>query len=265
MLSYLRFSIPILLCLVTFCVKAIPPKEPLPCLNKKFTILAHIVRDSLGQPNITEQEILESIDTLNRHFSSICVSFEICEFNYIDNFQYDNLKWDPEWEEMLTKYHKTNRINMFFVTETDEASICGKATLSGIGIMDRGGIMILKGAPCLTPTSKTVPHEMGHYFGLPHTFEGSGIELADASNCSTTGDEICDTPGDPFVVGDNVANYVNASCRFISMKIDVNGDYYDPIVGNMMSYYPAECACGFTYEQYLKMANTYLNSNPKMW
>jgi hypothetical protein len=108
---------------------------------------------------------------------------------------------------------------------------------------------------------------MGHYFGLSHTFEPGG-ELVDGSNCSTVSDGICDTPADPFVEGDNTADYVNANCKFISMKKDANGQYYDPIVGNIMSYYPNACKCsaglGFTHDQYLKMANTYL-SNPGMW
>ena len=38
MSSFLRLLIPILLCLATFCVNATPPKDPLPCLDKKFTI-----------------------------------------------------------------------------------------------------------------------------------------------------------------------------------------------------------------------------------
>jgi hypothetical protein len=42
-------------------------------------------------------------------------------------------------------------------------------------------------------------HEMGHYFGLPHTFEyfdKPDRELPDGSNCSVAGDRFCDTPAD---------------------------------------------------------------------
>ena len=157
MLPLLRFLLPItiLLSLAVGDAYAFTPREPLPCLNKKFTIIAHIVRDSLEQPNVTELEILEAIDTLNRYFSPICVSFEICEFNYIDNFQYDDITWDPEWDEMIIKYHEANRINMFFVTSVDDPGVCGVASLGGIGSMDNGGIVILKGPACFTTTSKT--------------------------------------------------------------------------------------------------------------
>ncbi len=239
-------------------------QAPLPCLDKKFTIVAHVVRDTFADPGITEAEIQQGIDSLNLAFSPICASFEICEFRYIDNFQYDLINGN-DWEEMQIKYNQDNRINMYFVTDTDdENAICGFATLGGITMFESGGIVIKK--VCVFPESKTIPHEMGHYFGLLHTFEGSGNELVNGNNCDTAGDIICDTPADPYEVGDPIVNYVDVSqgCRFISNKVDANGEFYVPDVGNIMSYYPNECRCGFTYEQFLHMANTYLSS-PGMW
>jgi hypothetical protein len=111
---------------------------------------------------------------------------------------------------------------------------------------------------------RVMQHEFGHYFGLPHTFEGSGAELANGSNCTTAGDLICDTPSDPYVDGDDPNSYVDGNCKFISMKKDANGQYYDPMVGNIMSYYSDACVCGFTHDQYMKMAKTYL-SKIGMW
>ncbi|MEM1323755.1 MAG: M43 family zinc metalloprotease, partial [Bacteroidota bacterium] len=239
-------------------------QKRLPCLNKSFSIIAHIVQDSLGEVNVDPDDIQAGIDTLNKNFANICVSFEICEFRIIENFQYDTLS-NPEWEELQVKYHERNRINMFFVSASDDAPICGFATLAGITQVDQGGIVILKG--CISPESKTIPHEMGHYFGLLHTFEGEGAELVDGSNCVTEGDFICDTPADPFVVGDPVSQYVSVEdgCRFISPLQDANGEFYRPDVGNMMSYYPDECRCGFTYEQYIRMAETCESASEKMW
>ena len=227
-------------------------QKPLPCLNKKFTIVAHIVRDTFGAPGILEDDILVNVEELNTYFEPICVAFEVCDFNYVDNFQYDNLDGD-DWNELIIKYHRANRINMFFSADPTEDEICGFAAGTVVD-GDNSGIMIFKD-DCASAT--TFGHEMGHYFGLPHTFLGSGDELVNGSNCETAGDSICDTPADPYVVGDNMDAYLDG-CRFISQKVDANGEYYVPDVGNIMSYYP--CTCGFTYEQYLRMAETCRNA-----
>lgn len=256
MSSFLRLLIPILLCLATFCVNATPPKDPLPCLDKKFTIIAHIVRDSAGIENITIADINSSLATVNQYFKPICVSFEICEVRYIDNFQYDSLYQDVEWAQAQIDFNQENRINMYFVRITN---INGSfSTLGGIANMNSGGLVIMKPHGGLVYT-----HEMGHYFGLPHTFEGAGTpgaELVDGSNGTTAGDGVLDTPADPYTG----IEYLEG-CKFVGPQQDANGDYYTPHVGNIMSYYDDACKCEFTHGQYMKMANTYLNSNPKMW
>jgi len=262
MLHNFRIFIPLLIFVVFNFGDAFaltPPKEPLPCLNKTFTIIAHIVNDSAGVPNITQGAITAAIATVNQYFEPICVTFVICEFRYIDNFQYDTLHQDLEYPEVLVKYHQENRINMFFVAETNIGA--SFASLAGIANLTSGGIVIMKPHGGLVYT-----HEMGHYFGLSHTHEGAGLpgsELVDGSNSATAGDLITDTPADPYT-GLPMPSYLDG-CRFINMQQDANGDYYDPHVGNIMSYYDSACKCEFTYEQYKKMANTYLSSNPKMW
>jgi hypothetical protein len=233
--------------------------SPLPCLNKKFSIVVHVVKDIAGNTNVLESDILLAIDTLNSHFTKICVSFEVCEFRMVENFQYDELKFDEETDELIVKNSIKNRINMYFITADEESpNVCGKATLGGIAT--GGNIYILK--RCIGPGDFTIPHEMGHFFGLSHTFEEPASQIVDGTNCEITGDSICDTPADPYIDGENIANYVS-NCRFTSEKKDGNGDFYDPDVSNIMSYYP--CKCDFTNEQYIKMVNTYLSSYPKNW
>ncbi len=231
-------------------------KERLPCVDKKFSLVIHIVKDSLGDPGVTETNILKDIDSLSAKFKPICVSFEVCEFRYIDNWYYNIVK-NRNWEEKQVLYNAKNRINIYYVNDIKNPTggACGFAGLGSIGETDTSGVVLKKNCGGV----RTLYHEIGHYFGLEHTFEKStGSELADGSNCSTAGDGICDTPADPFVKGDDPANYVDGSCKFISMKKDSNGQYYDPLTGNIMSYYPGSCNCGFTHDQYMKMANTYL-------
>ncbi len=234
-------------------------KDRIPCLDKSFSIVVHIVNDSLKAPGVTEAAIQATIPALNANFAPICVSFSICEFRYIDNFSYNKLHSEKTWPEVQNQYNLKNRINLYYVTDIiDKPGFCGFAGLGAVTELNGNGIVIKKS--CLDP--KTLSHEMGHYFGLLHTFEGSGVELANGSNCKTAGDLICDTPADPYVVGEPTGQYVDAACKFISMKKDANGQYYDPLVGNIMSYYP--CSCGFTDEQYIRMATVYL-SKTGMW
>jgi hypothetical protein len=203
---------------------------------------------------------------VNIDFKPICVSFEICEFRYHDNFQYDEHRQDTEWSEMQVLYHVDNLINIYYVnTIIDPTGACGYAGLNGIGVLNSNGIVIQKSGNCAGGGSKTHSHEMGHYFGLPHTFmDIPTTELVDGSNCISTADNICDTPADPFVNGNLIPDYVDGNCRFIFKGKDANDEYYDPLVANIMSYYPDACGCSFTRDQYRKMANTYL-SNPGMW
>ncbi len=240
----------------------------LPCIDKEFNVVVHIFKDSLGNSDISETVINMNFDSLNVDFSPICASFNICEFVYHSNFQYDTLLTDYEWGEVKNLYNREKRINVYYVNEIlflMPKEVCGFATLSGIGMLYDSGIAIKK-FDCCGPDSKTLSHEFGHYFGLMHTWEADlGAELADGSNCSTSGDFICDTPADPFIEGDDPNDYVDPNtCQFYSLKKDANNQFYNPLVGNIMSYYQDQCNCGFTYQQYLKMANTYLN-NIGMW
>ncbi len=222
--------------------------DRLPCIEKKFSIVAHIVKDSLGIPGYTKADILKDVDSLNKNFAPICVSFEVCEFQYIDNFEYLTVDSAKEWKEMQVLYNLKDRINIYYVKTIIAPAGTGFSTQSGITDFNNGGIVIG------TKGERVLSHEMGHYFGLYHTFETKfGNELVNGSNCATTGDKICDTPADPN-------GTIDGSCNFTSMQQDANGKYYSPMVNNIMSYYPDICACkpGFTHDQYKKMANIYL-------
>ena len=239
-------------------------QAPLPCLNKKFTVVAHIVKDSLNTVDeITmEAAIRTSFIQVNKWFEPICVSFEPCEFNVIENFQYDTLydvaNW--QWDELMVKYRKDRRINIIFSGKIDtmENSVVSGFAAGGIANASGGVAVVRPGNPGV------IAHELGHYFGLAHTFAGNGTELVDGSNCKDEGDRICDTPADPFHPDSTEVVYVNDECQFVYYGKDEKGQYYRPDVGNIMSYYPCP-KCGFTYEQYLKMANSWLNSDRRVW
>lgn len=241
----------------------------LPCVNKEFNVVAHIVRDSMGETNITEEKIDSSILLLNERFAPICVSFKLCDVRIIDNFQYDNTEDENEWTEMEVKYLAERRINLFYVQSipwAEEEDACGMSQIAGITgeeDQDHSSILILKECPM-----NALVHEMGHFFGLYNTFETRfGDELVDGSNCETTGDLICDTPADPYMINTPPENYVDEEqgCRFIDGSSDGNGAPYIPHVANIMSNYQDSCRCGFTHGQLSRMAATYLLAPAIYW
>lgn len=264
-----RIFIPLLFsffCFNVFAQTYYHTDTPLPCIDKKFTIVAHLVKDSFGLPGIDTTVIKERILELNDLFAPICASFEVCEFRYIDNFQYDDIDMPEDWPEMQKKYHAHNRINLYFVTNPGGNEF-GFATQQGIGIMDSGGVVVNKILSAFT-LSKVIPHHMGHFFGLLDTYETEfGSELVNTSNCATTGDLICDTPADPYTEMlplDAFLDIPNNPCSFIYGGKDANDEYYVPDVANLMSFFGFTCGCTFSNDQYTLMALNFL-SDPRMW
>ncbi|HJW28987.1 MAG TPA: zinc-dependent metalloprotease, partial [Saprospiraceae bacterium] len=110
-------------------------------------------------------------------------------------------------------------------------------------------------------SSSTLSHETGHFFSLAHPFygwdchpyntteytnpvnvdytiecDGGGgsepIELHNRSNCSTSGDHICDTPEDY-----NLGLLYQNDCSQNTTVRDKNGELITPMTNNFMSYY----------------------------
>lgn len=257
-MRYILFS---LLFMISFDISAQGQmrtlNKDLPCVNKKFQVYAHIFLDTLGVANYTPDDLRSELVSVNEVFSPICISFELCGIDTITNYEFDSTSTPEEEAEIKTLFHVDNRINFYIISQIYKGitPVCGFASVSGVASMNNG--MVFMSGGCAT-------HELGHLFGLLHTFENPGSELVDGSNCETAGDGICDTPADPYT-GDPDITWQGGEdgCEFIWEGKDPNGQFYQPDVGNIMSYY--SCSCGFTREQYIKMANTYLNSNFKMW
>lgn len=241
--------------------------KSLPCLDKNFNIRVIMTVDSATRvPLKTKTEVETILAEASEYFSPICVSFSSCSHDVLENYSYNKLNRENRIEEMGVVYHYPRRITLFFVNEVHGLD-CGYSYHDGLSSNNMARIFVeLK---CGDDPAQQIAHHVGSLLGLLKTNEGRAEELADGSNCATTGDEICDTPADPYGMKRDTSGvwtlapepakegYVSG-CDFIWKEKDDNGHFFNPNTTNMMS--PYNCKCSFTREQFLKMVDNYYDS-----
>jgi len=224
-----------------------------------FAVKFHIVTesDSSGAPDYNL--VRAAFDTLNKRFAAINVVFDTCSgSSYVADSRFYNFDDSTQQNEIAALYDSANVINVYIVGTLWYGSeqLCG--IVSQI-YSDLSTNRLFVAQQCLPPYI-TLTHEMGHYFGLYHTFETYfGVEDPNESNCSLTGDLLCDTPSDPN-------GNINDQCQYLG---PYSIDYYGaemlvhPLIDNIMSYYKVygkECRTSFTIDQYSRMSGWALNN-----
>ncbi len=234
--------------------------EQINTLNREFQMTVHIVEDSLGNTGYDESQLEDALALLNEMFSPIGFSFRICEVRRIEDFQFQDYRSAEDRENLLGMYYQVNTINVYLVNSIIADSGIEAA---GLGTFPGGSDTVWITKETMNGQVYTLPHEMGHFFGLYHTFETEvgGPELVDGSNCETAGDLVCDTEASPTDDPDDFED-----CNYIgNPATDSNGDFYVPPANNIMSYVPAECRCRFTPQQYNRMIEQYLQFRTNLW
>ncbi len=163
----------------------------------------------------------------------------------------------------LTK--EPNTVNMYLFTQlTGGAGLCGyylgNATTPGqTEPMGADVVAINTNSTCEDDVGVLI-HELGHYFGLPHTFfgfEGTGSncgvyvangERVDGSNCSTAADRICDTTPDNNALAPGSCPNGMEGC----LQYDRDSVAFYPDATNYMSYF-LDCLARFTDGQEMVM------------
>jgi hypothetical protein len=226
-------------------------------VERTLQISVHISVDTSGQTNISQGTLDGALDQLNLDFAPCGLQFQYCFQEIMPNDRFDSLdvfSYHNEEAQMTSIHFEPNTINLYLV---DTIGLEGMPDVAGYA----GGIVVIEKSS-YSFGSKVQAHEFGHFFGLPHTFETAyGMELADGSNCDTSGDLICDTEADPDPEG--TASPLDCFNYAGSVVQDANGDWYLPPTDNIMSYYP--CGCRFTVQQYNRMTWVYLNALNFLW
>ena len=217
------------------------------CINYA-PIKAHIIRTSAGTGGLSLADLNEAMDTMNVRYEAACMAFYLCgSVNYIDDDTYYDFDKSEE-AALIAAHYEPDLINIYFANTvtSNGTSICGYAYYPG-----GNDISMMKNS--CTTNGSTLGHEMGHFFGLPHTHSG-GDELVNGSNCTTAGDDFCDTPADPQLS----SSTVNSSCVYTGTETDANGDLYVPDPANIMSYSRKHCRVFFSDEQLATMSYNFL-------
>jgi hypothetical protein len=158
-------------------------------------VYVHVMRDSAGNGDVTNQQITDQIAVLNETFSggeSSTASDTGFRFTLagIDRFNDDQWHKDRQSQgyRKATRQGGANALNMWLV----DFNWLGIATFPWDYAKNPGidGIRVhyasLPGGSIANYNlGETATHEAGHWFGLYHTFQGG---------CTETNDEVADTP-----------------------------------------------------------------------
>jgi len=233
---------------------------------QSIPIQIHIVRRNDGTGGISINNINAAFDIVNQEYAAANMRFDQCgSANYINNSTYYSyFSSSTEAEKQLENtYSVDNVINIYFLPNPHSAgsSVCGYAYYPN----SQKQLVVMNNA-CVYGGS-TLAHELGHYFNLVHTHgrynNSLTKELVNGSNCSSTGDFVCDTPADPQLIRYNYESgryeyYVDANCNYYGDIRDANNEIYRPNTHNLMSYSLNSCTDHFTQGQIERMQYAYL-------
>lgn len=246
------------------------------CLNKTFSIVFYVVLDSNYSPGLATPATLNSVvNNLNAAFKRICVQFLNCSTVYIPHHPYNDWTKNIVDPIVTSNWYTVKTINFYIPTQVNGATndpngyaypppATPTTTAKDVIVCDKASLLALNNVPF---QSSTPIHEMGHFFGLPHTFDEIGPavvpgppagaisnEFFNRTNCYTNGDGFCDTEADCYPLNYNTTP--SPPCSYLTGILDGNNEYYVPPLDNLMSLYP--CRCHFSQEQYNYMAHIIL-------
>ncbi len=210
--------------------------------SKKYIPLTiHLVGSDKGTDFYNLSYLADNLCRLNKDFAATGFCFYIKDsIRYINNSKLYNTL--PEEIDTVTQQLKDpGAVNIFFAGSS--------SAYGGIYIPELDVVYVINSFAKLNPT--TCQHELGHFFGLPHTFNGweYGVpppeqqERADGSNCLTAGDGFCDTRAD----------YLARGWYCTAWLTDSTGTAFTPDSSLFMNYADNTCKNRFSPAQMAAM------------
>lgn len=208
-------------------------------------IRVHIVMNIKGLAGVTVSNISASVVSANNYFKNAGLQFFVDSIDYVKDYNYSFITYNYLKKELLNKYAVSSRINLFLVDSIYMGTERSYGFTYFPDAVDSNFIYLDKNYV----DASSLSNMLGHFMGLLSTHETfGGRELEDESNCSKSGDLICDTYADP-----DLYNMVIDSCKYIGSNRDEAGKYYVPSVANIMSNSLPTCRCVLTPLQYRRI------------
>ncbi|HEX5749951.1 MAG TPA: zinc metalloprotease [Archangium sp.] len=154
----------------------------------------HVIRSSAGAGGVTTTQINNQITVLNNAFAPSGFSFYLAGTDYTNNDSYYTCTGGTCETNMKNALRRGTATALNFYTNNMGGGLLGWATFpwsySSTNKLD--GVVVLQSSlPGGTATNynqgDTGTHEVGHWMGLYHTFQGG---------CTTTNDSVSDTPAE---------------------------------------------------------------------
>lgn len=215
-------------------------------------VVVHIIHNN-GTENITDAQVFQGIQHLNEAFANtgyydpadgvntqiqFCMAQRDPANNSTNGITRDvsaytimggsNYYSDDQNVKDINRWNPLCYINIWLV-KSIPTSVVGYAYLPSAHGSNVDGIIIEAAYFGSSYANDVVAaHEMGHYLGLYHTFEGGCTN----NDCTADGDKVCDTPPDQSTAGISCSSSAN-SCStdilsgFATDQNDLTQDYMD--------------------------------------
>jgi len=213
----------------------------------------HIVGRDDGTGYYSEPGVYTMLCKLNDDFRRTNMQFYIRDgINYVNNTPGYSQEDYADGYQLMAGNKVAGVVNVFIVSYAVQDGICGYYAPSEDAIVVRQS--------CTGADDTTLTHELGHYFSLPHPFDGwehdttppphrqeRVLRNAANSNCddNDSGDGFCDTPAD-------YASFAH-NCPLSVELFDPDGYQLDIDDKLFMSYSATGCKTRFSPQQLAAM------------